>query len=95
MPEIRGSCIDSESGEPIVNSRVELMSISTPAFKRRTATDDGGRFAFSGIPPGSYEVTLYSSLHFPASVVTTSAALTEVTVFSAKMYLSCSEEVTK
>ncbi len=97
MSEVRGRCLDSETGSAISDSRVDLTGISTPGFTRRSATDGSGRFFFDSIPPGSYEVTVYSLYHFPASVVVSvgETALSEVTLYTTKSILACFSFETK
>ena len=89
MAEVRGRCLDSETGSTISDSRVELTGISAPGFTRRTGGFENGSFSFDGIPPGSYEITLYSLYHFPASVVVSvgETALSEVALYTTKSIL--------
>ena len=91
MSEVRGRCLDSETGSTISDSRVELTGISATGFTRRSATDEKGSFSFDGIPPGSYEITVYSLYHFPASVVVSvgETALSEVVLYTTKSILGC------
>ena len=91
MAEVRGRCLDSETGSTISDSRVELTGIGTPGFARRSATDGSGRFSFDNIPPGRYEVTVYSLYHFPASVSVSvgETTLSEVVLYTAKSILGC------
>jgi hypothetical protein len=48
-------------------------------------------FSFDGIPPGSYEITVYSLYHFPASVSVSvgETALSEVVLYTTKSILGC------
>lgn len=64
MAKVLGKFVDSESGEGIINSRVELRDESGNVIAV-TATDTAGDFVFSGISPGVYWAIGKSPIHMP------------------------------
>ena len=63
MAAIRGRFIDSESGEGIINSRIELRGLDNDLIAV-TATDEEGRFEFY-VEPGDYYIIGKSPIHMP------------------------------
>ena len=57
--EISGVVIN-ESGLPVANAQMSLKELKTGVVKLVT-TDAGGRYAFSSLPPGSYDMTVAGS----------------------------------
>jgi len=89
MPEIKGKAIDSETGSPISDSRIDLIFKDGKTILR-SATDLQGRFSFKDVPPGTYDLELHSLYHFPATVSVSVTTLAEVTLYSSKSILSAS-----
>jgi len=65
MAEIRGKFIDTESGEGIINSRIELRGLDNGLIAV-TATNEEGIFEFKDVQPGDYNVIGKSPIHMPA-----------------------------
>ncbi|WP_162054279.1 TonB-dependent receptor domain-containing protein [Pontibacter pamirensis] len=55
---ISGVLIDSVSGKPVEYATVALLKKGTTHAQAGTLTDNGGRFSFSGVAPGDYEVII-------------------------------------
>jgi protocatechuate 3,4-dioxygenase beta subunit len=57
---IRGRVLDSATGDPIADARVQIRAAGTTDMfrsSRAAATDAGGTFALDSVSPGSYVVT--------------------------------------
>lgn len=61
---IHGTVVD-EADAPVPYVRVLLRSTALMRGERRTRTDDRGRFRFSGLPPGRYDVMLAHDRQMP------------------------------
>jgi protocatechuate 3,4-dioxygenase beta subunit len=74
--EIAGTVIDGATGRPVRDARVIVLPGGTPSLHSRAEfytaqvdqgkVDDSGRFAFLGIPPGTYSVHATAPGHAPA-----------------------------
>src|SRR5438045_1024377 len=53
---VQGVVVDARSGAPIAGARVEL--VAPPKSSRNTQTLADGTFAFTGVPPGTYTITV-------------------------------------
>jgi hypothetical protein len=58
---IRGVVVNRESGRPISNASVELLSVRTPPTTRVTTSDDDGKFVFLKVGPGVYRMNAWRS----------------------------------
>ncbi|MBC3540716.1 TonB-dependent receptor domain-containing protein [Rufibacter sediminis] len=56
--KITGTVLDSVSGKPVAFATVALAQMGGNPSKDGTLTDDQGRFTFSPIPVGEYQVTV-------------------------------------
>jgi protocatechuate 3,4-dioxygenase beta subunit len=71
--ELRGRLVDALGGQPLSGATVRLASTRTPPTPTRSATSDAdGRFVFSGLSAGQYNLSVSR-----AGVVTTMFGATE------------------
>lgn len=60
--ELRGRLIDTQSGQPIVGAIVRLSIVATPPVPptppRSVESDDTGRFAFTSLTAGQYNISV-------------------------------------
>ncbi|MFD3001843.1 TonB-dependent receptor domain-containing protein [Pontibacter toksunensis] len=54
---ISGELVDSFTGKPIEYATVALLQSGSTQATSGTLTDSGGRFAFTGVAPGNYDIT--------------------------------------
>lgn len=63
MPKIIGFAVDSDTGFPIGNTRIDIKNDES----YRTSTDSSGKF-YIEVEPGKYEISLHSRVYKSSSV---------------------------
>jgi hypothetical protein len=54
---VAGVVLNDATGQPVAGARVTLASVERRDLGMSTATGDNGRFAFTGLPRGKYELS--------------------------------------
>ena len=65
--KIAGRVVAADSGKPIRGASLRLLSFEVLRVPRTVATDADGRFEFTGLLPGQYQLDATAERHLPAS----------------------------